>query len=183
MTIITTLIVAMAKNRTIGKDNTLPWHIPADLKRYKERTLGKPLVMGRKTLDSLYQEVGGPLPGRTNIIITRQESFETADGVLVSSDLKSAVNMARNIAEKDGQDEIFINGGANVYGQALEAGLVDVLDICMIHQDFDGDNLTGTHGKKSGAKITKPPRDARLSASCSLKRSHQNVPRARYPIS
>lgn len=139
MTITTTLIVAMAKNRTIGKDNTLPWHIPADLKRYKERTLGKPLVMGRKTLDSLYQEVGGPLPGRTNIIITRQESFETADGVLVSSDLKSAVNMARNIAEKDGQDEIFINGGANVYGQALEAGLVDVLDICMIHQDFDGD--------------------------------------------
>ncbi len=139
MKITTTLIVAMAKNHTIGKDGTLPWYIPTDLKRYKARTLGKPLVMGRKTIESLYKEVGGPLPGRTNIIVTRQTDYETKDGVLSVPSIDDAVKKAIEIAEKDGVDEIFINGGANVYSQALEAGIVDTLDICHIHEDVEGD--------------------------------------------
>lgn len=135
----TTLIVAMAQNRMIGKNGTLPWHIPADLKRYKARTMGKPLIMGRKTLESLYKEVGGPLPGRQNIVITRQSDFEAKDGVLVESSLQDAHSLALEIAETEGLDEVFINGGANVYGQALESGLVDILDFCLIHEDVQGD--------------------------------------------
>lgn len=134
-----TLIVAMAQNRIIGKNGTLPWHIPADLKRYKARTLGKPLIMGRKTLESLYKEVGGPLPGRTNIIVSRQSNYDAKDGILVSPDIPQAVTLAKSIAEKDGVDEIFINGGAQIYGQAIESGLVDILDICLIHDDVEGD--------------------------------------------
>lgn len=135
----TTLIVAIAQNGIIGKDGTLPWHIPADLKRYKARTLGKPLVMGRKTLESLYKEVGGPLPGRTNIIITRQDDYETKDGVVKSDSLARAVEIAKEIAEKDGVDEIFINGGAQIYAQALQSGILTHLDICHVHKDMDGD--------------------------------------------
>ena len=135
----TTIIVAMAQNRIIGKDGTLPWHIPADLKRYKSRTLGKPLVMGRKTLESLYKEVGGPLPGRTNIVITRQMDFIAKDGVIVRSGLKEALEYAHNTAERDGLDEVFVNGGAQVYGQALGQDLVTDLDITLIHEDVAGD--------------------------------------------
>lgn len=141
MKITTTLIVAIAQNGIIGKDGTLPWHIPADLKRYKARTLGKPLVMGRKTLESLYKEVGGPLPGRTNIIVTRQGDFQAGDGVRVAPTIADALELARAVARRDGVDEIFINGGANVYAQALEAGVVDMLDFCLIHADVEGDTM------------------------------------------
>ena len=139
MSIKTTIIVAMAQNRIIGKDGTLPWHIPADLKRYKSRTLGKPLVMGRKTLDSLYKEVGGPLPGRTNIVVTRQVDYVPADGVVVRSGLKDALEYAKNMAKREGLDEVFVNGGAQIYAQALEQDLVSDLDITLIHEDVVGD--------------------------------------------
>lgn len=134
-----TLIVAMADNGIIGKNGTLPWHIPADLKRYKARTMGKPLIMGRKTLESLYKEVGGPLPGRTNIIVTRQGDFKTKDGVLVSTSIDDALSTARQIAIRDGVDEMFINGGAQIYKQALESDFLTDLDIAHIHDDVDGD--------------------------------------------
>ena len=139
MSIKTTLIVAMAQNRIIGKNGTLPWHIPDDLKRYKKRTLGKPLVMGRKTLESLYKEVGGPLPGRTNIVVTRQDNFVPKDGVIVETSLTAAVKKAKEIAKNDGVDEIFINGGAQIYEQSLQKHIVNDLDICLIHEDIEGD--------------------------------------------
>lgn len=135
----TTLIVAMAQNGIIGKNGTLPWHIPADLKRYKARTIGKPLIMGRKTLESLYKEVGGPLPGRKNIVVTRQDDFEAKDGVFVQRSLKEALGIALKIAKQDDVGEIFINGGAQIYGQALDNDMVDILDICEIHEDVQGD--------------------------------------------
>lgn len=139
MTIKTTLIVAMAQNRMIGKNGTLPWHIPADLKRYKARTMGKPLIMGRKTLESLYKEVGGPLPGRTNIIVTRQDDFQTKDGVLVAGSIDEALDMAHKIAKEQNVDEVFINGGAQIYKQALEKDILTDLDIAHIHEDVEGD--------------------------------------------
>lgn len=135
----TTLIVAMAQNGIIGKNGTLPWHIPADLKRYKARTMGKPLIMGRKTLESLYKEVGGPLPGRTNIVVTRQADFEAKDGVLIRSGLQEAHAEALKIASENNLDEVFINGGAQIYFQSLDKNLVDILDICLIHEDVQGD--------------------------------------------
>lgn len=135
----TTIIVAMAQNRIIGRDGVLPWHIPADLKRYKARTLGKPLVMGRKTLESLYREVGGPLPGRTNIVVTRQADFDVKDGVIVQPSLEAGLDYACHHALEHGLEEVFINGGAQIYGQALEQGLASELDITLIHHDVEGD--------------------------------------------
>ena len=139
MDVKTTIIVAMAQNRIIGKNGTLPWHIPADLKRYKARTMGKPLIMGRKTLESLYKEVGGPLPGRTNIVVTRQDDFEARDGVVVQSGITEALDHAKKLAAENSLDEVFINGGAQIYAQALEKGIVSDLDITLIHDDVEGD--------------------------------------------
>lgn len=151
--LIITLIVAIARNGTIGKDGTLPWHIPADLKRYKARTLGKPLVMGRKTLESLYKEVGGPLKGRANIIVTRQNDYDAKDGVRVAATIEEAVKLASDIAKADGVDEIFINGGANVYKQALDSGIVDMLDLCLVHDDVAGDTVFPDYDKSAWLEI------------------------------
>lgn len=129
----------MAQNRIIGRNGVLPWHIPADLKRYKARTLGKPLVMGRKTLESLYREVGGPLPGRTNIVVTRQNDFEVKDGVVLQSSLEAGLDYACKLAVENGLDEVFINGGAQIYKQTLEENLASELDITLIHRDVEGD--------------------------------------------
>lgn len=103
------LIVAMDRNRVIGKDNDLPWHLPADLKFFKATTLGKPIIMGRKT----YESIGRPLPGRRNIVVTRNAEWR-ADGVDVAPDLETAKAMVADVAEA------FIIGGAQIYGQSLD---------------------------------------------------------------
>jgi dihydrofolate reductase len=122
------LIVAMSDNRAIGRDGGLPWHLPADLRHFKNTTMGHHLIIGRATWD----EVGKPLPGRTMVVITRNLGF-TADGVLVAHSLDEALALVRD------DDEPFIGGGAEVYRQALEADLVDRLYITRIHADIDGD--------------------------------------------
>ncbi len=122
------IIVAMAKNRTIGIDNTLPWRIPADMQHFKRLTMGHHLIMGRKTFES----IGKPLPGRTNVVVTRNRDLAIA-GCLVSNSLEEA------IAACAGDDEIFIVGGADIYAQAL--GRVDALYVTEIQQDVIGDAL------------------------------------------
>jgi dihydrofolate reductase len=108
------IIVAVAQNGVIGRDNQLPWRLPADLKHFKATTLGKPIVMGRKTFASL----GKPLPGRTNIVITRDQNF-TAEGAVVAHNLNEALLHADQIAVRDGVNEIMVIGGAEIYKQAL----------------------------------------------------------------
>lgn len=108
------LIVAMASNRIIGRDGGMPWRLPADLRHFKKTTLGKPLIMGRKT----FQSIGRPLPGRANIVITRDPGFE-AEGIVVATDFDDAVRQARAIAQADGVDEIMIGGGGEIYARAL----------------------------------------------------------------
>lgn len=105
------MIVAMDDDRGIGKDGAIPWHIPADLKRFKALTTGHPIVMGRKTWES----IGRPLPERTNIVITRDSKF-TAEGCVVTHSLDGAIVAA---ADAPGADEIFIIGGAEIYALAL----------------------------------------------------------------
>ena len=102
------LIAAMAKNRVIGKDNKMPWHLPADLKHFKRITLGKPVIMGRKTFCSL----GRPLPGRQNIVITRDPGF-TAEGCDVVNSLEAALEKAQ------ATDQLMVIGGADIYRQFL----------------------------------------------------------------
>lgn len=108
------IIVAVAKNLAIGKDNQLLWHIPEDLKYFKRVTMGKPLIMGRKTFES----IGRPLPGRLNIVVTRQDKWES-DGVKVARSINEAIALAKAQAEVDGVDEVMVIGGAEIYKSAL----------------------------------------------------------------
>ncbi|WP_259780536.1 dihydrofolate reductase [Aestuariispira ectoiniformans] len=109
------LIVAMGRNNVIGVEGGLPWHIPGDLKFFKAQTLGKPIVMGRKTFES----IGRPLPGRPNIVITRQEGY-APEGVEVVSTLRDALRLGTEHAERLGKDEVMIVGGAQIYAASLE---------------------------------------------------------------
>jgi dihydrofolate reductase len=125
---IISLIVATSSNNVIGKDNKLPWHLPNDLKYFKNTTWAMPIVMGRKTFES----IGKPLPGRTNIVITRNTGW-TAAGVSVVNSIEEAVQLAAAEAVK----EIFIIGGAEIFLSLLpRAGRIY---LTRIHQDFEGD--------------------------------------------
>ena len=108
------IIVAQAKNRVIGINNKLPWHLPEDLRYFKQVTMGKPIIMGRNT----YESIGRPLPGRTNIVITRQNDY-APEGVRVVNSLDEAVELAESIALINGIDEAMVIGGAQIYEQAL----------------------------------------------------------------
>ena len=120
------IIVAMAKNRTIGINNTLPRRIPEDLKHFKALTMGHHLIMGRKTFES----IGKPLPGRTTVVVSRDRSLKI-DGCVVAHSLQEAVAACAN------DPQIFMVGGADIYAQAL--GLADKLYITEIQQDVAGD--------------------------------------------
>lgn len=124
------LVAALARNRVIGADGDMPWHLPADLKRFKAITLGKPMVMGRKT----FEAIGRPLPGRRTIVVTRDRSWH-ADGVEVAADLDAALVMAAETAP----EEIVIAGGGQIYAQAI--GQADRLRLTWIEVAPDGDTL------------------------------------------
>ena len=123
------LVVAMAENRVIGKNNQLVWRLPADLKFFKNLTTGHPIIMGRKTFES----IGKPLPNRTNIVITRQQDFE-AEGCLVAHSLNEALMLAQQL-----DSEIFIIGGAEIYKQAMF--LADTIYLTEVHHTFEGDTF------------------------------------------
>lgn len=108
------LIAALAQNRVIGRDNQLPWHLPADLKHFKAKTLGKPIIMGRKTWDSL----GRPLPGRLNLVVSRQAGLQL-EGAEVLASLEAAIVRAEQWAREQGVDELMLIGGAQLYEQGL----------------------------------------------------------------
>ncbi|SDT06045.1 dihydrofolate reductase [Pseudomonas prosekii] len=108
------LIAALGENRVIGVDNSMPWHLPGDFKYFKATTLGKPIIMGRKTWDSL----GRPLPGRLNIVVSRQADL-LLEGAEVFSSLEAAVVRAEEWAKAQGVDELMLIGGAQLYAQGL----------------------------------------------------------------
>ncbi|MEQ7871883.1 dihydrofolate reductase [Chromohalobacter salexigens] len=110
------LVAAMSRNRVIGVDNQLPWHLPEDLKFFKAVTMSKPLVMGRKTFES----IGRPLPGRLNIVVTRDRGYaQDHDGIRVCHDLASALDMADGQAIIDGVEDICVIGGGEIFAEAL----------------------------------------------------------------
>ena len=108
------MIAALAEQHVIGRDNIMPWHLPADLKHFKAMTLGKPIIMGRKTWDSL----GRPLPGRLNLVVSRQPDLQL-EGAETFTDLDSALTRAEQWAREQGVDELMLIGGAQLYAQAL----------------------------------------------------------------
>jgi dihydrofolate reductase len=126
------LVVAVAENGVIGRDNQLPWRIRSDLKFFKSVTLNKPVVMGRKT----YRSIGKPLPGRTNIVITRQQDF-AAPGILVAPGIDQALSAARGDALRRGADAIAVIGGTEIFAQTLP--LADRLILTLVHANPPGD--------------------------------------------
>ena len=122
------IIAAVAKNGVIGKNNSLPWSLPSDMKKFKELTTGKPVIMGRKTFDS----IGKPLAGRVNIILTRNSDFN-AEGVAIVHSPEEALQLVAD------QDEIMIIGGESVYGQFLPRA--SRIYLTRVDSDFDGDSF------------------------------------------
>lgn len=125
----TTIVVAMGEKNEIGFENQLLWHLPKDLKHFKEITSGHPVIMGRKT----YESIGKPLPNRTNIVVSRKKDwFE--EGILIVGSLKEAVKFAKKIDE-----EVFIIGGGNIYEQTMD--IVDRLEVTLVKADLKADTF------------------------------------------
>lgn len=123
------LIVAMSSNRAIGLANQMPWHLSADLKRFKQLTMGYPILMGRKTFESIAR----PLPGRTNIVVSRNPAYRP-EGCIVVDTVEAAINQACQLA-----DEVFVIGGSTLYEATLP--IADTLYITQINRDFNGDTF------------------------------------------
>lgn len=122
------IIAAISNNGVIGKNNSLPWHLPEDLRKFKRETVGNTVVMGRKTWESLPTK---PLPGRQNIVVTRNPCYHAAGAEVVPS-IEAAVNISEH-------EKVFIIGGSELYAHAIE--LADVLSITEIHASVDGDTF------------------------------------------
>jgi dihydrofolate reductase len=126
------MIAAIGDNFVIGADGQIPWRLPTDFAHFKRMTLGKPLIMGRKT----YESIGRPLPGRTSLVVTRQSGYAPM-GVLVCHSLEAALEQAQGIAVRDGADEVMIGGGAEIYREAMPRA--DRLHITHVAVSPEGD--------------------------------------------
>jgi len=148
------LIVAAAQNGVIGRNNQLPWHLPQDLKYFKATTLGKPIIMGRKTFES----IGKPLPGRTNIVITRQQDW-TAPGVVVAQSVEQALTIGSDIRDENHQApaEVMVIGGAEIYRHALP--IADRVYLTRVHADVDGDAYFSELPDGQWKKVSETPGD------------------------
>lgn len=128
-------IVAVADNGVIGNKGGMAWHLPSESAYFRRMTLGHPVIMGRKSMDAL----GKPLPKRTNIVVTRDHTWQAPPGVLVRHALEDAISTGKAIAEKDGVDKVFIAGGADIYAATLP--LIDTLYLTEVHGTPQGDVL------------------------------------------
>lgn len=125
-------VVAVADNGVIGRDGGLPWHLSDDLKHFKACTMGKPMIMGRKTFDS----IGRPLPGRTSIVVTRDPDYK-ANGTTVVQSIEDGLSLGRSVARTSGASEIAIVGGADIYRQTMS--ICDRIELTRIHLSPYGD--------------------------------------------
>ncbi|MEZ5841136.1 MAG: dihydrofolate reductase [Hyphomicrobiales bacterium] len=150
-------VVAVAENGVIGADGGMPWRLSSDLKEFRRLTMGKPIIMGRKT----FAAIGRPLDGRDNIVITRDPDF-AADGVTVAGSIEAALAEARRLAEARGVDEIAVIGGGEIYAATLAGA--DTLYVTKVHAAPDGDTRfpaidPAVWREESRVKGTRGPRD------------------------
>lgn len=142
------LIAAVADNGCIGKNNDLPWYIPEDLKRFKALTLGHPVLMGRKTFESILKRLGKPLPGRTSMVITRQTNYSVPSGVFVYTNVDKAL--------ENFKEEVFCIGGGELYKETLARA--DRLYLTEVHQTVDGDTFFPSFDQKKWQEIERNDR-------------------------
>ena len=140
---ILSLVVAMAENRVIGRDGDLPWRLPEDLKHFKRVTMGKPVIMGRKTWDSLYVK---PLPGRRNIVVTRNPAF-SADGAEATGSIEDALALV------DGDEEAMVIGGATLFEAALTSA--QRFHLTEVHAEIEGDTRFPAFDRTSWREVTR----------------------------
>lgn len=124
------IIAAVAKNGVIGKENALPWYLPEDLKRFRQLTTGKTVLMGRKTFESIMRKLGKPLPNRTNVVVTTQKDYQVPEGVILYHDLNQALS---DLKDKD----LMIIGGGQIYAQTIDRA--NTLFITHVDQKIEGD--------------------------------------------
>jgi dihydrofolate reductase len=134
MTVPLIAVAALADNRVIGDDNKLIWRLKTDLKRFRGLTMGRPLIMGRKTFDS----IGKPLPGRHTVVLTRSKAW-SHEGVTVAHALEDALDVGQELAEQHGSDAVVIGGGADLYAQTLP--VCERLHLTFVHAEPRGDAL------------------------------------------
>lgn len=157
MSVPVALIAAVGANNAIGADNALPWRLPSDFAFFKRTTMGKPLIMGRKTFES----IGRPLPGRTNIVVSGRPEY-SAEGVIVVPSLEDALALAQDVAARDGADEVMIGGGGRIYAQAISGA--DRLYITHVDASPAGDVVFPAIDEKEWVIVAQPdvspdPRD------------------------
>jgi dihydrofolate reductase len=155
-----TVIAAVARNGVIGHQGRMPWRLPSDLRFFKQVTMGKPMIMGRKTWDSFG---GKPLPGRPHIVLTKDQAFQ-ADGAMVAHDMESAIATATRLAEEAGEQEIMVIGGAQIYAAFLP--IADRVYLTEIAATPEGDTFfpefdrTGYLGEELGTQNPEEGRPA-----------------------
>lgn len=125
------IIAAMTRDRVIGKDNKLPWHLPEDLRRFKELTKGHPIIMGRKTFESILNAIGRPLPNRHSIVLSTTKADWDGEGVSIARNWGEAINIVKD------EPRVFVGGGEVVFEDAL--ALADRLELTVVHGDYEGD--------------------------------------------
>ena len=144
------LVVAVAENGVIGRDGQLPWRLPSDLKRFRKLTLGKPMVMGRKTYDS----IGRPLDGRDTIVVTRQADFQRS-GVHSAASIEDALALGQQLAAGRGVDEVMIVGGEEIFRLVL--GQADRIYLTLVHAAPAGDTRFDTPGPPTWRETAREP--------------------------
>jgi dihydrofolate reductase len=168
-------VVAVAENGVIGLDGAMPWHLKSDLQRFKKVTLNRPVIMGRKTFIS----IGRPLPGRTNIVVTRDKAFQEP-GVVVATSLEAAHDVARGDALRRFATDIMVIGGAELFSQWLH--LADRLEITQVHATPDGDTFFAPVDPKEWEEVArvrhvKGEKDTADFSYVTYKRYSRNLPR------
>lgn len=146
------IIAAVAENGVIGREGDIPWHIPEDLRRFKALTVGHPVIMGRRTYESIVERLGKPLPDRTNIVLSRGEPSVDPD-VRVVSGIEAALEAAR----ETGAERAFVVGGATVYERFLP--LADRLELTEVHERYDGDTRFPRLERAAWVEVARDDRD------------------------
>lgn len=148
------MMMAMDRNKLIGTDGGMPWHVPGEQAYFKSVTLGKPIIMGRKTFES----IGRPLPGRTNIVVTRNTQW-SAEGVLVATSLDEAIEAGNRIASEASTqaDEIVVIGGAGLCRDAMP--ITQRLYLTLIDHEFEGDTWLDSYQSEEWVEVSDKPQD------------------------
>ncbi|MFB6090014.1 MAG: dihydrofolate reductase [Halobellus sp.] len=150
------LIAAVAANRVIGRDGEMPWHLPADLRHFKRTTTGHPVIVGRRTYETVVEALGEPFPDRTSVVLTSQ-SLDLPDGAIVANSIEEALDLAREDAAERGVDAIYVAGGGRVYEQFLP--LANRLVLTELAEPHDGDTRFPAWDPEEWREVDREERD------------------------